>query len=230
MRQSNIPIWIFLLLNSLSLFGTGTYNIISVQDTLKDKQELYNGSIWIDYLSLVKGDQFLLDRTFLPGTVTIKGKSYSVNLRYDIYEDELQTPAGQFGILRINKEMVDSFSLDFNEHRYRFIPLRRQSTQKNKSYFNIVSQGRVSLYISHQKKIDKLSTTAGNARFYQTSRVYLVKEDVFHLIKRKNELIKLLEDEIADIHYYIKNSRLKMTVRDPESFRPLIRHYNSLIR
>lgn len=228
MRHLYFPIWLLVLLHSLSLFGTNTVCIIQVQDTLKDKQELYNGSIWIDHLSLVKGDQFLFDRSFLPGSVAIRGKTYRVDLRYDIYEDELQTPAGEFGILRINKELVDSFHLIFNETKYRFIPLNRQSTHK--TYFNIISQGKASLYINHQKKIDKLSASAGNARFYQVSKVYLVKDSTFHSINRKKELIKLLENEIPDINYFIKNNRRKMTMRNPLSFEPLIGHYNSLAR
>ncbi len=58
-------------------------------DTL-DNQILYNGKLWRNLYTRVKGDPFLFTDTFVSGTVTIGNKTFKkVDIKYDIYNDEL---------------------------------------------------------------------------------------------------------------------------------------------
>lgn len=217
---------IFFAINCLNAFSS---IVVPVADTLKDRQELYNGSIWIDYYSLVKGDQFLFTREFLPGTVVMRGKSYRVSLRYDIFEDELQTPAGRFGILRINKAMIDSFSLFFNDSRYLFVPLSNDDDQRTRDFYNVLYRGKASLYVSHRKKIKKQTGNGENAQFYQVTRFYVARGDTIHPVRNKKEFFEILDDKETEMKAYIRRNRLKLSLRNPGTFVPLISYYNSLI-
>ena len=52
------------------------YANIPEQDTIKDKQILYNGSIWTNMYHRIEGDQFLFSAFFLPGIISINGKTW----------------------------------------------------------------------------------------------------------------------------------------------------------
>ena len=85
-------------------------------DTI-DIQILYNGRAWRNLYYKIKGDQFLFSPEFLPGSVTIEGKTFSnLQLKYDIYNDELIIITDNGIILQLNKEMIDLFSMIFDNN------------------------------------------------------------------------------------------------------------------
>jgi hypothetical protein len=66
--------------------------------------------------------------------------------------------------------------------------------------------------------------------FYQTFRIYLLKEGKINQITGKKGLLKLLQDEKNQVKGYMKKNRLKVTKKEPASFVPVIRYYDSLSR
>ncbi len=101
---------------------------LSVNDTLKENQILYNGRVWRNRYYYVNEDQFFLSKEFLPGSVTISGKTFdNLELRYDIYSDQIMIPMYNGPILQLNKEMVDSFSINFMNEEWRFVNLKRDT-------------------------------------------------------------------------------------------------------
>ncbi|MCX6253592.1 MAG: hypothetical protein NTV31_03850 [Bacteroidia bacterium] len=203
--------------------------IVSQQDTLKENQNLYNGRIWRNLYYLVKGNQFLFSKEFLPGSLSINGKTYAnIFLKYDIYKDEILTPVDLGGILQLNKEMVDSFSVSYQNKTYRFIKMQEDSTGQ-KRYFNVLFNGKTTIYIKYNKKIDKLAEGEYD-RFYQIVRTYLVKDNIIFPITGKSDLLKILIENNELIKNYIKKNKLKVSEKVPESFIPVIRYYDSLNR
>jgi hypothetical protein len=200
---------------------------LQAQDSLMAKQELYNGRIWINRFLMVKGDQFLFSRSFIPGRVTIKGSTFDVNLRYDINEDEIHIIAGHFGVLQVNKELVDSFTIAFNNRDYHFITVRND-TLPEPAYLNLLYKGAISLYARYQKKIDKISGGEGS-RFYQVNRIYLSRDGINHTVAGKAGLLSLSGDRSESIKTWMKKNHVRVTARDPQSFVPVIVYYNSLI-
>lgn len=203
--------------------------MVSQQDTVKGNQILYNGKIWRNIYYMVEGDQFLYSRKFLPGTLTINGKKFTdIFLKYDILNDELLTPVDSGGILQLNKEMVDSFSVCYQNKTYQFIKIKEDSTDGQKRYFNVLYKGKTALCLKYSKKIDKLRVDGGNDRFYQLIRIYFVKDNIVYPIRTKSDLIKALNEEKASIKTFIKKNKLDVTEKEPESFIPVIRFYDSI--
>lgn len=203
---------------------------LRAQDPSGEMQELYNGSIWIDYLSLVKGDQFLFSPSFLPGSVTLRGKTYNVTLRYDIYEDQVQIPAGSFGILQINKMLIDSFSISNRGRENKFVPLEADTLPRSITFYNVLFEGSVSLYVKFLKKIDKLNPGGENAEFYQVNRILFMRRDDLIPVNRKRDLLAAMKDRDPEVRAFIRKNRIRITRDNPESFVPVVRYYDSLIR
>jgi hypothetical protein len=202
---------------------------VTVKDSLRESQILYNGRIWRNLYYMVNGDQFLFSKDFLPGTVTVRTITFTdVKLKYDIFKDELLTPSQTGGILQLNRELVDSFSLSYMNSTYRFIRIKADSTDNESGYFNIIYRGKIALYRKFIKKVDKLSVNGEGDKFYEFSRLYLVIYNTLYPVTGKGDLLNLLKDHKEMIRSYIKNSKIKIIDKEPESFIPVLRYYESI--
>jgi hypothetical protein len=196
------------------------------QDTLPENQILFNGRVWRNLYYMVKEDQFLFSKVFLPGSLTINGKTFTnISIKYDIYKDEILTPIDSGRILQLNKEMVDSFSIFFQNKTYQFTTMPKDSL---KGYVNVIYKGKAALYIKYNKKIDRLTVEGEYDKFYQVSRIYLVKDNIVHLITNISDLFKVLNEDKAQLKDFIKKNKLMVSKKVPESFIPVIRYYDSI--
>jgi hypothetical protein len=112
---------------------------IQFQDSVWEKQLLYNGIIWKNKYHRILGDQFLFSDLFLPGTIFTHGKQFgNVRIKYDIFSDEIITPVSQEDILQLNSEMVDSFLIVSGDKTYRFINNKDDTISGLKGYVNLL--------------------------------------------------------------------------------------------
>jgi hypothetical protein len=199
-------------------------------DTLKQDQILYNGREWRNLYLTVEGDQFFLSREFLWGSLTIEGKDFTrIRLKYDLYQDEILTPMAQGIILQLNKERVDSFSLAFQNKTYRFVRIPERAFGSITGYAQVIYRKETALYVKYIKKIDRPAIENNQDRFYQFSRIFMIKEDgSIHLITRKRDLFTILEDENPQLRDFVRKNKIRMSKNDPESFVPVVRFYDSI--
>lgn len=178
---------------------------------------------------MIKDHQFLFSKEFLPATVTINGNTFNdINVRYDIYTDELITPISNVTVLRLNKEMIDSFTLNFQNKAYKFINITNDSLKGLKGFVNVLIAGKTSLYVKYRKEIAVLAVENKYDLFYPVQKLYFMKDGVLNLISGKREFLSLLDEYKVQIRSYIKKNRLRISKNDPESFIPVVQFYNSL--
>jgi len=202
---------------------------VSQHDTLNDNQVLFNGRIWRNFYSAVHGDQFLFSKEFLPGSLSISGKTFpNIYLKYDIFKDEILTTVNPGGILQVNKEMVDSFTVFFQNKAYRFIKIQDDSLTGSKTYFNVLYKGKTALFHWYRKKIEKLADEGMYDKFYLISRIYFVRDNIIYPVSGKNDLMKVLIKDKEMIKNYIKKNKLRISEKEPESFIPVLRYYDSI--
>jgi hypothetical protein len=205
------------------------YDVLKKQDTLAENHLLFNGRVWRNLYLRVKENQFLFSREHLPGSVTMNGEEFkNVRIRYDIYNDEILTPFQSGGILQLNKEMVDSFSILFQSKTYHFTRIPEDSLNGLKGYVNVIYKGKSALYVKYLKKIDHLPAEGEYDQFYQVSRIYFVKDNTVHLITGKRDLMKVLYEDKVLIKNYIKENKLYISQKNPESFVPVIRYFDTI--
>jgi hypothetical protein len=202
---------------------------INNQDTLKENQVLYIGKMWSDPYPMIKGDQFLFSREFLPGTLTLNGNSYkNLLINYDIYNDEILVPKNKSSIVQLNKEMVDSFSVYYAGLKYKFVNTKADSLSGIKGFANEIYRGKTVLYVKYKKEIEELAVDDKYDLFYLTYRIYLLKGGQIYPITNKGDLIKILNAEKTRIRDFLKKNRLKVSKKEPGSFIPVIRYYDSI--
>lgn len=196
-----------------------------------DIQLLYNGRAWRNLYHNVKGDQFLFSNDFLPGSVKIEGILFkNLMLRYDIYNDELILITDNGIIIDLNKEMVDFFSLVFNNTTFNFINVDKDSIDIVSGYVNVIYEGKTSLYVKYRKEILQLAVDNRYDLFSQSNKVYIKKDGKVFRIDTKNEFLSLFEDHKNQLHGFMKSNRIKISRKIPESFKPVLEYYDKLIQ
>lgn len=201
------------------------------QDTLLENQILFNGRMWINQYFKVMEDQFLFSKDFLPGSVTINGRTFDdLEIRYDIYNDEIIIPTNHGLLIQLNKEMIDSFNITFENKSYHFTNIRTDSVKGFNGYLNVLYQGETTLYVKHKKEIAFLAVERKFDVFYKTQRMYIVRDNTIIPLSRRRELYKLLDDYKAQVRSYVKQNRLFVSVKDPESIVNVIKYYDNLRR
>jgi hypothetical protein len=233
-RKNLLYIFLFAVFNGSCLFASqlsskNDPDKPTQQDPIKENQILYKGKVWRNLYANIKGDQFLFSSDYLPGSLSMNGKLFTnLNLNYDIYNDEIITPAKQGTTLQLNKEMVDSFTVLFANKNYTFLNLNDDSLAGLKGYVNVLYKGKSALYIKYKKEIQLLAVDDKYDLFYRTYKVYMVKDGIVHQIIGKSDFLKAFNLDKTRMRDFVKKSKLKITKKEPESFIPVIRYYDSL--
>lgn len=204
------------------------YSTVIQQDPA-GKRLLLNGRIWKNQYSKVMGDQFFLTNTFLYGSVTLNGQIFNnLYLMYDIYNDELLLSIESKPIIIMNKEMVDSFSLVFENRYYQMINAGTDSSGTLRGYVNVLYNGPSALYIKYTKVIQPLAVDGKYDLFYQEHRIYVRKGTEIVDVSGKRKLLTLLEDKKKEIRDYLKSMKIKIKRKDPRTFIPVLKYYDSI--
>jgi hypothetical protein len=208
-----------------------TTNSPVIQQNPSDKQILLNGRIWRNQYSQVSGDQFFLENIFLKGSVTFNGRRFgNLDLKYDIYNDELILSIETYPVIIMNKEMVDSFSLVLGNRIFHIINAGNDTSNVLKGYANVLYDGPSSLYVKYIKKIQPLAVDGKNDLFYQDDRIYIRKGTEMIQVEGKRKLLNLFEDKKKGIRDYLKRNRIKVRQKDPYTFIPVLEYYDSIIK
>jgi len=201
----------------------------SGSDTIIVNQDLYNGRIWRDLYVSIQEDQFLFSYDFLPGSVNINGNSFTnMMLRYDILNDEVLTLTNNGFILQLNKEMVDGFSIIHNSKIYKFSNISAGHQGNIDGYVDVRYNGGTALYIKHKKEISKITVGKDYENFIQADRVYIVKDGIFHQVRNTRDFKKILSDKKNEIKAYMKENRILISRKSPDTYVPVLEYYDTL--
>lgn len=201
------------------------------KDTISDRQALYNGKVWTNKYRHIDGDQFLFTELSIPGSVSINHKTFNnLQIKYDIFSDEIITPLNDDYALQLNKEMVDSFALNYENKILRFIKISDDSQKGISGYVQLLyeDKGHSRFFVKYKKSVSYLDGTKVNGQFSQDFRMFLKKGDMLYQINSKNDLYDALPEHKKQIMEYIKRNKLKINKDSPESFVPVIRFYDHI--
>lgn len=197
-------------------------------DTI-DIQVLYNGRAWRNLHYKIQGDQFLFNSGFIPGSVTMRGRTFQgQSVRFDCYNDELLLLTGKGIILQLNKELIDGFTLEFDNRIFKFRNFKNDSDRSLTGFVNVLSEGDASLFVKYSKEVLILAVENKYDLFTDNIRIYLEKDGITTRVSNKGDLLRLLADRKQQVRDYIKSNRIRVTAKAPESIRPVIDYYNTL--
>jgi hypothetical protein len=165
----------------------------------------------------------------LNGSVTVNGKTFkNVKLQYDIYNDELLTLTNKNVIIQLNKEMVDEFTISIANRDYRFSRFPGEKKSPPFGYVNILCDGKTSLWVKYLKTIELRAVDNKFDSFSQSHKIYINKDNKPTQVRNKKQLLELFIDRKSELRNYIRENKIKISGRQPESFIPVVEFYNDL--
>jgi len=167
----------------------------------------------------------------MDGTVTANGRTYkNLKIKYDVFSDEILIPVDLEEIVKLNKEIIDSFSISYENRVYRFEKIYVDSLKKTNDfngYFRVLYNEKSALYLKYIKHISSNITDKSDGDFIEANKVYIVKNNIVYPVLSKDEVLKALDTDKALLKKYLRSNKLKISKNNPESFIPLIRFFDS---
>lgn len=204
------------------------YFMQSDNKNLTSDKSLLNGRIWMNQYSKVTGTQFYLTDQYLKGSVFIKGNRYdNLDLRYDVCNDELILKYGTWPVICMNKELVDSFIISFDQS-HKIINAGPDKSSVFGGYVNLLYNGPTSLYVKYTKKVYPLGDDGYNDLFVDQHYIFLKKDDKIIPVGNKKKLLRLLNDKKKEIRHLLRSQGYRISPGKPETFVPVLEYYDSL--
>lgn len=200
-------------------------------DTIPEKQVLFNGRIWRSLYANVFGDEFLITRDWINGDVEINDITFkNVPLRYDIYNDELLTRVNQGTFISLNKELVKGFILSQENKKMVFENFGNGPGNSVKGYGQVLYKGIICFIHKQKKLIKELSIQNRYDEFYQEESLYILRNGIFYRINGKRDMLNALSDKEAQLKSFLREKKIRVRKKIPESFLPAIIFYDNLIK
>lgn len=234
-RPSPYQLAILFILISLPYSLSGNTDTLLTQH-ISGNDVLLNGRIWGNRHSKVTGDPYFNSDSYLKGSVVFKGQNFgNLDLKYDIYSDELVYRPESHPVIFLNKEMVDSFEVsayDINTgfRDYRFFNAGTAPRSGPAGYINLLYSGPTSLLVKYAKKIQPLADQGIYDLFHQELKIFLRKDTTIIPVASRKQFMSLMGDKKEEIREYRKRHRWRIRLKEPDSLVPVLEFYDSLSR
>jgi len=211
-------------------------NVVPGSDYMLDKLRLNKVMDGIEYetYETVVGDPFIY-KDFHEGDLTLQnGEVYKLNMRYDIYGNQVHIKNKDqiFGI--IYPEKVASIVIDTIKLLYfNYVNSPGDKSKAESTYFILKTDGKCSLLIKKNIRIQdaelpKVLQDAKPAKFIHTSDTYYLKvegKSAFR-INSKKDLLNILADRKDELSKFIDSN--KLGTKDLDDLVKIVTFYNSL--
>lgn len=177
--------------------------------SVKGELPIYTGGAYAEYIPLNEEFPYLLSDDWISGTIVYMDDTYvDVPLQYDLSTETIVvehfTSARK---IKLATERISEFTLADRQ----FVKLNTSDfpTLPESGFYEILEDGEAKLYARRKKNLQKQIVTGKLiASFEDTNRYYLLKGSVFHSVKSKTGLLKLLRDK-PDLKQEVKRKKLK---------------------
>lgn len=235
MKITNVLI-ITILLFCLNLFSVHSQIPVLGSETMLNKLRLNKGINGIENIlySSIKGDPYIF-KDFQKGKLIVtSGEKFDVNIRYDIYANEMHLKDNNEIYAIIHPEKVKLIEVDSLKFIYSgYIKSVGVETTNDGSYFIVKTDGRCKLLVKKNIRIQdaeppKLYQDAKPAKFILTNDTYYFKlgDNSAVRISNKKELLSVLSDQKEALNRFISSN--KLDVKNIKDIIRIITYYNGL--
>ena len=227
-------ILIFSIITPITLYGHLGGHGRLISDIL-DPNAINTQTFYTTQYKDIAGSPYLEDKAY-PGTVILKDgtKVEDLLLRYSGYEDAVLYEMEGEKAAMIDPEMISGFEYEKNGEKVKFISA--VIFEKEKNFFEVIYEGKVSLYVLHQITLSKKTDNTGgygdqdlhgSAFKLSDKYVYLNEGGMSQEVNlNKKSLLEVMNNHSQQIEQYIKENKVKL--KDHNELVELFQYYDSL--
>lgn len=220
----------------LSFSSAHSQNVVPGSELILDKLRLNKVMHGIEYetYGTIAGDPYIY-KDFHEGEMTLKnGETYKLNLRFDIYANQVHFKNNDqiYGIIypeKIASVVIDTIRLLYSS----YVNSLAIKTSGDGSYFILKADGKCKLLIKKNIRIQdaeppKVLQDAKPAKFIHLRDTYYLKlnENAAVLIRNKKDVLAVMGDKKETISKYLKSN--KSGTNNIKDLVMIVDYYNSL--
>jgi hypothetical protein len=199
-------------------------------DARKGEILLFVGSDYAGYEGVGDEHPFFLENDWLQGTIEYNGNIYSnVPLQYDISTQKLLTEHATSGKrIQLVTESVKTFSIG-NQHHFQNLMEVETKGRLDPGFYQILAEGKARLLARRAKSLQE-STVTGKleARFEESVKYYVFKDNNFYQVKGKASVLKVFEDKKRLLASGLKQNRISFSHDRESALAKTVLLYNTL--
>ena len=234
MKTFKLPLLLLCLL--ISVNSVRSQNVVPGSEKLLDKLRLNKVMHGIEYetYETTVGDPFLY-KDFHEGEIIFKnGETFNLNLRYDIYADQVHLKDNNLIYGIIHPEALASVSIDTLKLLYCSFVKSPADQSSEAGYFILKTDGKCKLLVRKNIRIQDAEPPKGlqearPTRFVAVGDTYYLRQEgksAAVRINGKKYLLTVLEDRKEEINRLIKSE--KLNAKNEADLTKIVTFYNSL--
>jgi len=197
------------------------------QDTALLNQIYYNGKVWIGLYYNVYGTEFIIEDRWFRASVVVDGISFDgVEIKYDIYNDDLLANYLGRKIIILNKERVDSFTIHLDDSDLCFSNM--DPDQGIKGYYQVIYEGNSQIYKKWRKKRAQFAIEARYDEFQPDNTLLVVIDNRVNEVKNRRHLLNIMSDRKKEIKDFMRHENIRIDLDRAESLIPILEYYDTM--
>ncbi|MCK8493029.1 hypothetical protein [Spirosoma oryzicola] len=198
------------------------------ENALIDRSHLYNGHEYIQHDYRVKVHPFFATDSLQSGSITYNGIAYhDVLMLYDVVRDELaiKMPETIFRI-RPHSQQISTFSFG----PYQFARIVGDSAAGVRTgFYQVLHGGRIQVLAKRIKTVhEDISGGFYKANYLVKDRYFIVKDGVYHEVKKKRSVLALFPGQTAPLKKYLRANQIKFNEQREQAITAIVQQYETL--
>ncbi len=197
----------------------------------REQAVIYSGREQIIYPAYYIGHPYLVSTDFVKGTIVYDGIQYpNLRMRLDLYRNELivSVPHGSYNVV-LQPDKLNT--ADFHSYRLFYHYPDGLKGSPGEGYCILLDDGAcrviekpIALLLEKVKDIDM------EVYFEQSSRFYILKEDVYYAVKSKSGVLKVFKTHKKELNRFAKQQQLDFKKETGKSIVALVNEYERLTK
>ena len=245
----NFILYLFLQLNTSLLFSQTSSelnNYYTWFDSVigEGNTDIYNGTKSIEKYRTENGNHkfFLLNEYRIGNLVYNHQPYYDINMKYDLYEDELivKLPYRSFHLfIKLIKEKIDEFSIkdfrtDLSSKEHRFITNSLFKNNKDESslgFYEVIDEtSSITLLKKHHKsRTQYINSLTSYSKFTDRNYFAILFKNNYYKIDSKKDLIHLFPAFKKNISTFYRKERKLSKINKEAFFTTLVKEITTFI-
>jgi len=201
-------------------------------NSVRDQSLLFNGVEYKPIPEPYEGHPFFESEYIEEGSISYNGELYqNVPMQYDLVRDEVviehYDQKGYVGLVKPHQKKITSFVL----LNHTFVHLGSQLTGEDirDGFYDLLYDGNVKILAKRKKTISEdLSQQVLKVSFNEKSNYYLFKDNIYHAVKSKGSILKVLKDKRKELNQFANKHKADFNLNREYGLVKLAEYYDQI--